>query len=299
VKILVTGSSGFIGTALCARLDAADHEVVPVARNNGPAIADSLEWDVDAGKIDFRAIQGSDAIIHLAGENIADGRWDDAKKRRLVESRVDATRRLCENLAESPQRPAHFLCGSAIGFYGSRGDELLDEGSEGGSGFFAELCRHWEAACEPLARAGARVVHLRTGVVLGKGGGALKKMLLPFRLGTGGVIGDGEQYMSWIDLDDLVRALELCLENESIKGPVNLVSSNPVTNRVFTKTLGRVLRRPTVLPMPAGLARFLFGEMADETLLASQRVQPTKLSQAGFRFEHPMLEGALRSILER
>jgi len=298
MKVLVTGASGFIGSALVPRLRETGHDAVRLVRRNANPANGTFEWDVASGRIDPRALESADAIIHLAGENIGSGRWTAAKKARLRASRVDATQRLAEHLAALERRPRMLVCGSAIGYYGSRGSELLSETSAPGKGFLADLCRDWEEAAAPARAAGVRVVHVRTGVVLGRGG-PLAKMLLPFRLGLGGVIGNGEQYFSWIALDDIVEVFRFALEHEDLAGPINGTTSNPVTNRVFTKTLGKVLGRPTLFPMPAFAARIVFGEMADELLLASARVEPARLAQCGFSFRHSMLDDALRHVLGR
>ncbi|MCI0404118.1 MAG: TIGR01777 family oxidoreductase [Acidobacteria bacterium] len=296
MKVLVTGSTGFIGTALVAALAAAGHQVTRLVRR--PAAAGEVRWDVEAGTIDSGGLEGHDAVVHLAGENIA-GRWSAAKKKRIRDSRVNGTRLLAEALAKLSRRPRALICASAVGYYGNRGDEKLREDSPPGKGFLAESCVAWEAAAKPAADAGLRVVHLRIGVVLHPAGGALKQMLLPFKLGLGGVVGSGQQYMSWIALDDLIGIFQHALANDSLRGPANAVAPNPITNREFTKTLGNVLSRPTIFPMPAFAARLAFGEMADELLLSSARVEPVRLSASGFRFAHPQLEPALRHLLSR
>jgi len=244
----------------------------------------------------FAVAEGCDGVVHLAGENIA-GRWTPAKKRKIHESRKRGTQTLCDALAPMAKRPRVLVCASAIGIYGDRGEEWITEESETGRGFLADVCRDWEAATESAARAGVRVVNLRIGVVLSPRGGALGKTLLPFKLGVGGVVGDGRQYWSWIEIDDLVAVILHALTDERLRGPVNAVAPNPVTNREYTKTLGRVLRRPTMLPLPAFVARLAFGEMADAVLLAGARVQPKRLQAAGYRFRFPQLEGALRHLL--
>jgi hypothetical protein len=296
MKILVTGSTGFIGSALLAALAAGGHQVTRLVRR--PAAAGEVRWDPAAGTIDAGGLEGHDAVVHLAGENIA-GRWTPAKKQRIRLSRVHGTRLLAETLAKLSRRPRALLCASAVGYYGHRGQELLREDSPPGKGFLAETCVEWEAAARPAADAGLRVSHLRIGVVLHPAGGALKQMLLPFKLGLGGVVGSGEQYMSWIALDDLVGIFQYALASDSLRGPANAVAPNPVTNREFTKTLGKVLSRPTIFPMPAFAARLAFGEMADELLFSSTRVEPAKLAASGYRFAYADLEGALRHLLGR
>ena len=305
MRILVSGARGLVGSALVPLLAAGGHRVVRLVRTESADAQTSVRddaavvWDPQAGDVRPDAFEGFDAVIHLAGENIASGRWTDGLKRRIRDSRVVGTRRLCEVLAQCAQLPKVFLCASAIGYYGDRGDQVLTEQSAPGAGFLADVCCEWEAAMEPLATAGPRIVRLRIGVVLSPDGGALKKMLLPFRLGLGGVIGDGTQYLSWIALDDVVGAIRHALETDSVSGPVNVVSLEPATNRDYTHTLGKVLARPTVLPLPAFAARLALGEAADALLLASTRVEPARLTQTGYTFRYPTLEGALRHLLEK
>ena len=295
MKVLLSGASGFIGTALGAALRAAGHQVTPLVRAQ-PAPAGAVSWDPQRGEIDAVALAGHDAAIHLAGEPIA-ARWTADRKQHILESRVQSTRLLAGALARLAPRPRVLVCASAIGYYGDRGDELLREESAPGTDFLAGVCREWEAACAPAAQAGIRVINLRTGIVLSTKGGALPKMLPPFRLGVGGVLGSGRQWMSWIALDDLLAAYQFALTNDTLAGPVNAVAPNPVTNRNFTKTLGRVLRRPTIFPVPALVIGLLFGEMGRSVLLGSQRVEPARLSAAGFRFQYAELEPALRHLL--
>ena len=305
MRILVSGARGLVGSALVPLLAAGGHRVVRLVRTESADAQTSVRddaqvvWNPQAGDVRPDAFGGFDAVIHLAGENIASGRWTDGRKRRIRDSRVVGTRRLCEVLAQCAQRPKVFLCASAIGYYGDRGDEVLTEQSAPGTGFLADVCREWEAAVEPLATAGPRIVRMRIGVVLSPDGGALKKMLLPFRLGLGGIIGDGTQYLSWIALDDVAGAIRHALETDSVSGPVNVVSPEPVTNRDYTRTLGKVVARPTVLPLPAFAARLARGEAADALLLASTRVEPARLTQTGYPFRYPMLEGALRHLIEQ
>ncbi|MFQ5915907.1 MAG: TIGR01777 family oxidoreductase, partial [Nitrospinota bacterium] len=238
-----------------------------------------------------------DAAVHLSGENIGEGRWTAAKKAAIRDSRVKSTRLLAETLARLEQPPRVFVCASAVGYYGDRGEEVLREESPLGSGFLPDLSLEWESAAEPAVQKGIRVVHLRNGIVLSPKGGALAKMLPPFKLGLGGKLGSGRQYVSWISLDDMVGVIRHALERESLSGPVNAVAPNPVTNAEFTQTLGRVLSRPTVFQVPAFTLRLAFGEMADAALLASARVEPARLLASGYSFRHPELEGALRHIL--
>ena len=292
MNVLLTGASGLIGAAVAPALEAAGHRVVKLRRGEGPGAT----WDPAGGKVDLAPALPLDAVIHLAGESIG-ARWTPERKRRIRESRVAGTRLLAETLASLPSRPNVLLCASATGFYGDRGDEWLDESSPSGRGFLAELCRDWEAASAPAVSAGIRVVCLRFGIVLARQGGALAKMLPAFRLGIAGRLGDGRQYWSWIALEDAVAALLHALIHESTFGPVNAVSPQPVTNREFTATLGRALRRPTLFAMPRFAVSLLFGEMGREAMLASCRARPSKLSSSGFQFQSPDLETALRRTI--
>ena len=296
--IAVTGASGLVGRSVCRALTGAGHRVLRLVRRK-PTGDDEVLCDAMAGRIDTAALAAVDGIVHLAGENIAEGRWNAAKKQRIRSSRVDFTRSLCEAIAGLDSRTRTLVSASAIGWYGDRDELPLDETADPGEGFLPEVCSAWEAATEPAAAAGVRVVNLRIGVVLSPDGGALAKMLTPFRLGGGGVIGSGRQEMSWIALDDLVGVICHALDCDELSGPVNAVSPHPVTNREFTKTLGRVLRRPTILPMPAFAARLAFGEMADALLLSSSRVVPARLQQTGYEYQYPDLEPALRHLLGR
>ena len=282
MKILLSGSSGLVGSALQVDLERDGHEVVALPRTY-------------EDPIDF---SGVDAVVHLAGESIATGRWTPEKKRKISESRIQGTGQLAQQIAESHEKPSVFICASAIGFYGSRSDDKLDESSDIGTGFLPETCKAWEDATLPAEAAGIRTVRLRTGIVLSTAGGALQKMITPFKMGGGGILGNGAQYMSWISLDDEVAIIRYLMDNPEMSGTVNLVSPNPVTNKEFTKTLGRVLKRPTILPMPSFAVRLLFGEMGDALLLSSARVYPSKLIQSGYEFKHSSLENALRSILQ-
>lgn len=297
MKILVSGSTGLIGSALVPFLTAGGHSVTRLIRSQPRPGQATVHWDPAAGSIDSNALEGLDAVVHLAGENIAARRWTPAQKVRIRDSRVQGTRLLAQSLARLQQPPKVMVCASAIGFYGDRGEEILTEGSAPGSGFLTDTCLAWEAAAQPANEKDIRVVNLRLGVVLSPGGGALAKMLLPFRLGVGGKIGSGRQYMSWIEIDDVVGVIHYALTTDELRGPVNAVAPNPVTNLEFTKTLGRVLSRPTIFPMPVFAARLAFGEMADELLLASTRVKPARLQNSGYYFRHPQLEGALRHLL--
>jgi uncharacterized protein len=297
MKILVTGSRGLVGSGLVPFLTGAGHEVVRLVRRAAGTPGTDPAWDPEEARLDASPLEGFDEVVHLAGENIAAGRWSAQKKRRIRRSRVEATRLLSEALAGLAHPPRSLVCASAIGYYGDRGGEVLREESPPGRDFLSEVCQAWEAASEPAVRKGIRVVALRFGVILSPAGGALARMLLPFRLGAGGVVGRGNQFMSWISLDDAVGALHHALIMESLKGPVNAVAPKPVTNREFTRLLGAAVRRPTLLPMPAFLARLVLGEMADALLLSSTRVEPARLLATGYRFRHPDLETALREIL--
>lgn len=297
MKILVSGSSGLVGSALVPFLTADGHRVIRLVRARPEPGKAEVYWDPAAGRIDAAAIEGLDAVVHLSGESIASGRWTAEKKARIRDSRIKVTRLLSESLAGLAKPPKVYVCASAVGYYGNRGAELLKETSPPGTDFLAEVCRAWEASTEPAHGKGIRVVNLRTGVVLSAAGGALAKMLPPFRMGVGGKIGDGKQYMSWIEMEDLVGIISYALKSDALAGLVNAVTPNPVTNAEFTRTLGRVLRRPTIFPMPAFAARLAFGEMADALLLASQRVEPAKLLKAGYAFRYPELDSALRHLL--
>lgn len=297
MHVATTGSGGLVGSALVNFLHATGHRTLRLVR--GVPGEGQASWDPSRGTVDTGALEGVDAVVHLAGENIAAARWTPAQKQRIYSSRVDGTRLLSQTLAGLEQPPKIFISASAIGYYGNRGDEVLDEASSPGEGFLAQTACDWEAATQPAAKARIRVVLLRFGMILSVHGGALAKMLTPFRLGFGGRVGDGRQFWSWISLDDAVGAIHHALTSEPLSGPVNAVAPQPVTNLEFTKTLGRVLSRPTLFPMPAAAARLALGEMADELLLSSARVQPARLQQSGYPFRHPTLEVALRDLLEK
>jgi uncharacterized protein len=297
MRILISGSHGLVGTALIKALKADGHEISRLVRH-APSREDEIEWNPDRYSIAISRIEGFDAVYHLAGESIASGRWDDEKKKKIRESRIQGTKLLSDALANLYQPPKTLISASAIGYYGNRGDELLIESSAPGNDFLADVCVEWEKATDHARDKGLRIVNTRFGIILDKEGGALAKMLTPFRMGIGGRIGDGKQWMSWIALDDVIKALQFVLANESINGPINFVAPNPVTNAEFTKTLGHALSRPTFFPIPAFGVRLAFGEMADALLLTSQRVSPAKLGEAGFQFQYPNLESALRSVLQ-
>jgi len=302
MKVLVSGGTGFIGSALIRSLGASGHEVSLLTRrpiSSFPPARHVYQWDPGVGRIDRAAFQDCGAVVHVAGESLAAARWSKKRKREIVDSRVLSTGLLAEAIGGEATPPRVLVSASAVGYYGDRGEELLTEESGSGRGFLAEVCAAWEAALAPAARRGVRVVIARIGVVLGPGGGALAKMLLPFRLGVGGPLGNGRQWMSWIALEDLLSALTFAMAREDLSGPINVVAPEPVRSRDFARVLGRVLERPAVLSVPALALRLLFGEMADEALLSSARAVPAKLTAAGFGFSHARLERALRWALDR
>src|SRR5262245_61154437 len=289
MKIAVTGSSGLVGSALVSSLENTGHDVVRLKRPD--------HWDLETRTVNTSAFSGANAVVHLAGENIASGRWTAARKARIRDSRTIGTKLIAETISRIDPPPHVLVSASAIGYYGDRGDELLREDSPSGTGFLADVCRQWESATDAATRKGIRVVHLRIGLVLSEKGGAIGKMLLPFKFGVGGKIGSGHQYWSWISLEDVCGVIVHCIQAPALHGPVNTVSPSPVTNLEFTKTLGRVLGRPTIFPLPAVAARLALGEMADALLLASARVEPTKLIASRFVFKHKELEPTLRYLL--
>jgi uncharacterized protein (TIGR01777 family) len=297
MKILVSGSHGLVGKALIKSLTTDGHEMVRLVRRELSFGAPEVEWHPDQGRIDAEQLEGFDVVVHLAGENIASGRWTGEKKRAIRESRVEGTSLLSESLARLSRPPSVFLSASAIGYYGDRGDELLTEKSAPGEGFLPSVCIEWENATKPAVEKGIRTVHTRFGIILDRAEGALAKMLPLFKMGIGGKIGDGKQWMSWIALDDVVNGLKFLIADTSTSGPVNFVAPNPVTNAEFTKALGRVLSRPTLFPVPAFGARLAFGEMADALLLSSQKVEPSVMQDRGFLFSWPTLEPALKHLL--
>ncbi len=292
MKVLVTGSSGLIGSALIPSLEKNKNKVYKLVRARSDLLANEITWDPQQGIINPSLLEGLDAIVHLAGENIL-GRWTEAKKARIRESRVKGTQLLCQALCRLRHPPSVVVCASAIGYYGNRGDEVLTEQSAKGTGFLAEVCEEWEEATRAAVEKGIRIINLRIGMVLSPNGGALKQMLPIFKLGLGGRIGDGNQYVSWIAIDDLVRVIEYAIKQQSLAGPLNAVAPHPVTNQELTKTLGHLLNRPTFLLMPAFIVRLIFGELGEETLLSSQRVEPKKLEETGFKFDFSYLEEAL------
>lgn len=295
MKVLVTGSHGLVGSQLVPFLLSQGHEVVRLSRSR--ASSDDLLWDPERGQIEAGSLEGFDAVVHLAGDNVASGRWSVEKKARIKESRVKGTRLLSLALSSLAKPPKVFIAASAIGYYGSRGDETLTEKSTSGAGFLAEVCREWEAVTQAAEQKGIRVVHFRIGVVISPKGGALTKMLPPFQLGAGGRLGSGKQYMSWIALDDVIGAIQHVLVHDELTGPVNAVAPNPVTNAEFTAELGASLHRPTIFPVPELAMNLLLGEMANELLLSSARVLPEKLLASGYKFRYTELGPLLTQLL--
>ena len=298
MKILMSGAHGLVGKALSASLIRDGHEIVRLVRRERLVGQPEIEWHPNQGRIDAEHLEGFDAVVHLAGESIASGRWSEDKKKKIRESRVAGTTLLSETVARLRQPPKTFVCASAIGFYGDRADELLNESSAPGTGFLSEVCIEWEEATEATVAAGIRTIKTRFGIILTADGVALEKMLTPFKLGVGGRVGDGKQWMSWIAIEDVVGGLRYVIDNNSIKGPVNFVAPTPVTNSEFTEVMGEVLSRPTLFPMPAFAARLAFGEMADALLLSSARVEPKQLVDRGYSFRHSTLKAALMHILQ-
>lgn len=286
-----------VGQALSDLLKQRGDRTIAVSRNEGESYEDSIRWNPESGLVNPARMEGVDAVVHLAGENIASGRWTDDLKRRILNSRVQGTKSLVESLSKIEKRPSTFICASAIGFYGDRGETVMSEDSPAGEGFLADVCQAWEAEAMQAEALGMRVVCVRIGVVLSPKGGALARMLLPFKMGVGGNVGNGKQYWSWIGLNDLVRIFAYCLDNDQLSGPVNAVSPHPLTNAAFTKVVGSVLHRPTLFPLPAFMARLVLGEMANELLLSSTRVNPSKLLKSGFAFEQPELNQCLEHEL--
>lgn len=296
MKVLITGASGLVGTALQKSFAEKGYDMLLASRSE-PKSENEIQWDAKKGFAEPEKLEGIDAVVHLAGESVNGLRWTDEKKKAIRDSRVLGTRNVVEAISKLKSKPKVFVSSSAIGFYGERGDEELTESSNVGSGFLADVSREWEAESRRAEDAGIRTVLLRTGIVLSKDGGALGTMLLPFKLGVGGVIGGGKQWMSWISLDDHIAAINFVLENENIRGAVNAVSPHAVTNEEFTKTMGDVLYRPTFIPLPEFAVSMIFGEMGDALLLASTKVMPKRLEDAGFEFEYPHIKEAIEKAV--
>lgn len=300
MKVLISGSSGMVGSALYRQLDNnSSYEPIRLLRKQSPETEEaSIIWQPAQDQLDSEALQGIDAVVHLGGVNIADKRWSPEVKQKIYNSRIQSTTLLANQMAALEQPPSVFLCASAIGFYGDRGVDRLDESSVRGRGFLADVCQAWEQSTQPALDAGIRVVNMRFGMILSQQGGALAQMLTPFKLGVGGKLGSGQQYWSWIALPDVINAIQYCLEHAELQGPVNFVAPDEVTNLEFTKTLGKVLSRPTCLPVPAWGIKTIFGEMGQELMLSSARVTPVRLKEAGFTFEYGQLEDAFRGLLQ-
>jgi TIGR01777 family protein len=296
MRILISGASGLIGRGLTSRLVSAGDTVRTLVRRKPEESKGEIRWDPDAGVLDSSRLDGLDAVVHLAGKPI-DSRWTEATKKAIRDSRVRGTKLLAEVVSRLPTRPKVFISASAVGFYGSRGDEVLDETSASGTGFLADVCRQWEEAGAAARDAGIRTVQLRSGLVLSRKGGMLARVLSPFKMGAGGVVGTGRQWMSWISLEDATAAIQYAISAAELSGPVNVTAPQPVCNAEFTRTLGKVIGRPTLVPLPAFAVSLLLGELGDELLLAGQKVLPRKLLAAGFRFAHSDLESALRWAL--
>jgi uncharacterized protein (TIGR01777 family) len=299
MDVVVSGASGLIGSALSDELHRAGHRVLRLKRG-GITDGDDIGWDPSAGLIDAPALEGVDAVVHLAGEGISEKKWSDEQKRRILDSRVRGTSVLAGAIASRERKPSVFVSGSAIGYYGNRGDEVLTEDSAPGDDFLAGVVQAWEAETKPAVDAGIRTVHIRTGIVLAAHGGVLQRLLFPFKLGLGGRVGSGKQWMSWVTLADEVNAIMHAIGTETLSGAVNVVAPSPVVNAEFTDTLGGVLHRPTVLPTPLFPLKAIYGaELVESLLLASQRVKPTRLEATGYTFRNPTLEDGLRAVLAR
>jgi uncharacterized protein len=297
MTIAISGASGLVGTALIAQLAKDGHNVRRMVRGEPSRSDHDIGWDPAGGRLAPTDLEGVDAVVHLGGESITSGRWNQKKRERIHDSRVESTRLLAQTLAQTPNPPKVLLCASATGYFGDRGEELLTEKAGPGQSFLAKVCQEWEEAAEPAREAGIRVANLRFGIVLSAKGGALQQMLPLFRLGLGGRLGSGNQYWSWIGIEDAIGAINHVLANESLSGPVNMTAPNPATNREFTSYLAKVLRRPAILPAPSAALRVALGLMADELLLASARVTPEQLLRSGYEFRNKDLESALRHLL--
>lgn len=295
MNILLTGSTGLIGNALSEHLNKQGHSIYPLYRN--PASTKPHYWFPEENRIHLDEEIKIDVVIHLAGENIADSRWSQKKKDAILNSRVKGTRLLAETISALKIKPALFISGSAIGYYGDTGDNIVDEECSRGTGFLSDVAVEWEAATQAVEDAGIRTIHMRTGIVLSTKGGVLQKMLLPFKMGLGGIVGNGKQYMSWISINDVINIIDCMINNQKLSGPYNLVAPQPVTNRTFTKALGHALHRPTIIPLPAFVARMFFGEMADALLLSSGRVSASRLKAIGYKFIDHDLERTLITLL--
>jgi len=295
MKILLSGASGLVGSALMPKLEAAGHSCVQLVRRD-PTDSNEIQWDPSAGTLSPAAFDGVDAVINLSGAGIAEGRWTEARKKILVDSRVDCTALLAKTMAGLETKPSHFVSASAIGYYGNRGDESLTEVSSPGEGFMSNICVQWENAAEAAREAGIRTSHIRIGIVLTPDGGALEKMLPPFKMGMGGRVGTGKQMMSWIGMHDILRAIEFVTTHPSVEGAINLTTPHPVANAEFTKTLGEAINRPTAIPAPAFIIKKMFGEMGEALLLGGAKVLPAKLEALGFTFDHPGLPEALAAL---
>jgi len=296
MKIAVTGATGLIGAALCERLRQEGNDVLVITRRENSSSPFTVHWNPERGELDTRSLEGVDAVVHLAGETIAE-RWTPEKKERIRTSRVAGTRFLVDGLKRLSKRPSVLIGSSAVGFYGNRGDEELDEGSPPGTGFLPEICQAWEAEVARASELGMRAVRLRTGIVLSTKGGALAKMLLPFKLGLGGPVGSGSQWMSWIHIDDVVGGYHFALHHSDLSGAANLTAPQPVRNADFTRALGRALRRPAFLPAPGFALKLIFGEMAQDLLLDGQKVLPRRLESAGYKFQHTGIDDALADVV--
>lgn len=299
MRVLISGSHGLIGSALVSFLADHGHRVVRLVNEKQSADNEVITWDPLEKKIKLEELEGFDSVIHLAGENVASGRWTARKKKAIYDSRILSTQFLCESFKKLSSPPKSFICASAIGFYGHCDEEFIDEKKGSGEGFLSRVCQDWESAAKILKKTSTRVVNLRFGVVLSSDGGALAQMLRPFRMGFGGRVGSGEQYMSWIAIDDAISAIYFVMRHKEIDGPVNIVSPNPVTNLEFTKVLGETLGKWVIVPLPAFLARIAMGELANELLLASTRVVPKKLEKSEFLFRFPNLKDALEHVIEK
>ena len=295
MNILITGGTGFIGTALCSRLLEDKHDIVVLSRHPD-AIKPPVKGIADLEQLEDDA--AFDIVINLAGEPIANKRWSEQQKQRIVDSRVDTTQKLIAYLKKAAHKPELLVSGSAIGYYGiATATDFVDENASGDDSFSSQLCQQWEATALQAETLGIRTCLLRTGIVLGKGGGALSKMLVPFKMGLGGRIGEGKQWMPWVHLDDLLGIILYCIEHKSLTGAINGTAPNPVTNQEFTKTLGKVLKRPTIFPLPVIAVKLLMGQMGEELLLAGSRVLPKKISEAGYQFQYEKLEDALLNVV--